>query len=612
MEFKILGSLEVAENGRGLRVGRGKQGALLAILLLHANETLSRDRLIEELWAGEPPESARTALHYHVSRLRKTLGSNGRSNQLLVTHGSGYELRIDPDQLDLSKFEQLVEDARAAQDRGDPAEASAVLRQALDLWRGPPLADFAYESFAQRAIVRLEEERLCALEDWMDAELEVGHQARLIGDLESLVAEHPLRERLRGQLILALYRSGRQGEALEEYRETRRLLIEELGIEPSVQLQRLERSILMQDPALELAPPERVIEASRPKPEPKPKPRPRQRSLLVAGAALVAAALAAALAVVLTGTGGDSKGSAPPSAVAGVVANSVVAIDPKTNRVSGLVRSGLEPGALAVDGDVVWAASLGDRTITQIDARARKVVRTISLGSRPDVLAAGDGFVWVASGDGNAIRVDGRTGGTRPWEVEAIRVDPGTAVGGTIAFGHDSLWLGLANVLTLWRVDPNTSRVQATVRGVDARSIVPTPTGVWVLDGGGRVSRIDPGTNAVAASIPFGGHESSAGLAAGEGAVWALDYEGQRLLRIDAEKSRLTGEFPLEQGLGDGVTVGGGAVWVTQRVRGTVRRIDPETGKVIARIRLGHLVQAGSIAFSRGHLWIGVGVAIQG
>jgi DNA-binding beta-propeller fold protein YncE len=325
--------------------------------------------------------------------------------------------------------------------------------------------------------------------------------------------------------------------------------------------------------------------------------------------AIAAAGIAGALAILLTG--GSSNAQDSPASPSAVAASSVVAIDPRRNAVAGDVRAGLEPGALAVDGRTVWAASLGDRTISEIDARTRKIARTIAFGSLPDVLAAGDGFAWVGSRDGNAIRIDARTGRTRPWHVRAIRVDPGTTLGGIISFGHGSLWIGLANVLTLWRVDTKTPRIQVAIRGVDARAIVPTRDAVWVLDAGGRVSRVDPRTNVIAASIPIGGHEYPAGLAAGDGAVWALDYEGQRLLRIDAEKSRISAEFPLEQGLGDGVAVGGGGVWVTQRVHGTVLRIDPETGRVVARIRLGHLIQPGSIAFTHGHLWVGVGVAIQ-
>lgn len=533
-----------------------------------------------------------------------------------MTRGSGYEIRIEPDQLDLGRFERRVEEARAAREASDPATASARLREALDLWRGPPLADFAYEPFAQPAIGRLEELRLSALEDWVDAELALGHHDRLIGDLEALVSNHPLRERLRGQLILALYRSGRQSEALEQYRQTRRVLVEELGLEPSLKLQQLERAILTQDPALELESAEQTNETAEAHivpagPGPARAPQRGRRWLLPAVAIVLLVAIGAVLAVLLAATGSGSAQSTGRFSASRLPGNSVVAIDPGSNSVDSVVRAGLEPGALAMDGDLVWVNNVGERTVSEIDARSRKVVRTIGVGALPDVLAAGEGVAWVASREGRSVMIDGRTGHTRPWSVEGIHVDPGTTLGGTIAFGHGSLWIGLANTLTVWRVDPISRRVKATIRGIDARTIASTPTALWVLDGGGRISRIDPRTNTVAASIPFGGHEYAAGLAAGDGAVWALDYEGQRLLRIDAEKSRISGEFPLEQGLGDGVAVGGRAVWVTQRVRGTILRIDPATGRVTARIRLGHLIQLGSIGYGRGRLWVGLGVPIQ-
>jgi len=247
MEFRILGPLEVAHGDEVLPLPGAKQRALLAILLLNANRVVSADRLLDELWAEQPPESGTTALQVQVSRLRKALGKSGKA---VVTTASGYALRLARDELDLHRFERLAEEA----DASEPAVAAGKLREAIALWRGPALADLAYESFAQAAIGRLEELRVTALERRIEADLALGRHALLVGELEELVAEHPLREHLRGQLILALYRSGRQAEALQAYQEARRMLIEELGIEPSPALQKLEKSILRQDSALELAP----------------------------------------------------------------------------------------------------------------------------------------------------------------------------------------------------------------------------------------------------------------------------------------------------------------------------------------------------------------------
>jgi DNA-binding SARP family transcriptional activator len=232
------------------------------VLLLHANEVVPTDRLIDELWGEDSPEGAVAALRVNVSRLRKALPPD-----VLTTRSPGYLVRVEPDELDLHRFERLVDEGRSLLARGLAADASERLRDALALWRGPALADFAYESFAQAAIARLEEIRLAAVELRIDADLALGRHDELIGELEALVAEHPLRERLRVYLMTALYRSGRQAEALDAYQDARRALVDELGIDPSPALQELERAILRQDPSLEVAPtpsarPQEVAERS--------------------------------------------------------------------------------------------------------------------------------------------------------------------------------------------------------------------------------------------------------------------------------------------------------------------------------------------------------------
>ena len=268
MEFRILGPVEVCVGDRTVALGSEKQRALLAILLLHANEVVSADRLIDDLWGERPPPTALRTLHAHVSRLRKALDhgggvpvdANGKppaggSDGVLVTRGRGYLLRVAPGELDLDEFTGLVERGRHALASGEPERAATALREALGLWRGPPLADFAYEAFAQRAIARLEELKLGAIEERVEADLALGRHEQLVGELQGLVDRNPLRERLRGQLMLALYRCGRQAEALAVYQEFRQTLSGELGLEPSEGLQRLERSILVRDAALELGSP---------------------------------------------------------------------------------------------------------------------------------------------------------------------------------------------------------------------------------------------------------------------------------------------------------------------------------------------------------------------
>lgn len=245
MEFRILGPLEVLDEGRPVPIRGAKERALLTVLLLHANEPVTFDRLIDQLWGEDPPSTARKSLQVRVATLRRALPYD-----VLPTSGGSYAIRLTGDELDLHRFERLVSAGRQALADGDPRGAAAILREALALWRGPALADFADQAFAEPAAARLEELRLTALELRIEAELALGLHRELVGELKELVAVHPLRERLRGQLMLTLYRDGRQAEALELYQRTRDTLTKELGIEPGPALQELHRAVLRQDAAL--------------------------------------------------------------------------------------------------------------------------------------------------------------------------------------------------------------------------------------------------------------------------------------------------------------------------------------------------------------------------
>jgi DNA-binding SARP family transcriptional activator/pimeloyl-ACP methyl ester carboxylesterase len=246
LQYELLGPLRVVEGGRDVTPARPKQRALLAMLLLHREEIVPGAQLIEALWGDEPPGTAQTALYGHVSALRKLIGADR-----IRTRPPGYLLRVSAGEVDIARFESLVSQAR---ERDDPDERSACLREALALWRGEPLPELRYEAFAEREIARLEELRLAAVEDRVDAELALGRHHELVAELEPLVAEHPFRERLRGQLMLALYRCGRQAEALHALQSGRRVLIEQLGIDPGPALRQLELRILRQDPGLDLPP----------------------------------------------------------------------------------------------------------------------------------------------------------------------------------------------------------------------------------------------------------------------------------------------------------------------------------------------------------------------
>ena len=265
MDFRILGSLEALEEGERVALGGSRQRALLAVFLLHANETLSTDRLIDELWGERPPTTAGKTVQVRISRLRKALtagSDDAGGNGLLVTRDFGYELVLDPDRLDSHRFERLAAEGRRELAADRPEAAVSALERALSLWRGEPLGDLAYEPFAQLEIARLRDMRLAVREQLIDAKLALGGQSDVVGELEALIGENPLRERLRGQLMLALYRCERQADALQAYQDARRRLVEELGIEPGQHLRDLERAILAQDPALQLPP----LEAAEPPP----------------------------------------------------------------------------------------------------------------------------------------------------------------------------------------------------------------------------------------------------------------------------------------------------------------------------------------------------------
>jgi DNA-binding SARP family transcriptional activator len=284
VEFWILGPLQVLDGDRPVEIAGSKRRALLALLVLRANEVVRSDRLVDELWGEQVPRNGPAALRNHVSRLRTALGP-----EVLARREWGYVLRTDEESIDLHRFEGLLAAAEPL-----PALArSAKLAEALKLWRGAALADLANEPGLQAEIARLDELRLVTQERRIDADLEAGRNAELVGEIEALIAAHPLREHLRWQLILALYRAGRQAEALEVYRETRRVLSEELGLEPSQELRELEKAILRQDPTIGPVP--------QPRPTPQPIQRVKRRGVLLAFVVLVLVGLGVGAAFAFAG-----------------------------------------------------------------------------------------------------------------------------------------------------------------------------------------------------------------------------------------------------------------------------------------------------------------------
>src|SRR5215469_13519198 len=383
LDYRILGPLEVSADGRVIEIRGPRQRALLAILLLRANEPVSRDVLVHELWGDQPPPGAQGSLDVYVSRLRKVLTA-AAGDQVLVTRPGAYCLQVTDEQFDVRRFERLVAEGRRALAAEQPGPAGESLRAALRLWRGEPLADLAGEPFAQVEIGWLEELRLGAVEDRIEADLALGRHADVAGELETLAAAHPLRERVYGQLMLALYRCGRQAEALEVYRSARRTLVDELGLEPGPALQRLEQAILRQDTSLELP-----IRAAAAPAVPATPARSAPRGAWVAAAAVIVAAVVVAGLLL-------APGAAPGVRATLAGANGLVGVDLAAGRPVTAARLDGAPEGLSGGANSVWAADPGGGAVIRVDPSSGAEVDRIVVGGVPGGVVSGDGAIWAA------------------------------------------------------------------------------------------------------------------------------------------------------------------------------------------------------------------------
>jgi branched-chain amino acid transport system substrate-binding protein len=547
-----------------------KQRSVLAILLLHRGEVVSVDRLIDELWGDNPPKDAPTSVHQHVSRLRKLL----EPHTVVVTRQPGYVIERRDGRLDLDRFEELRDRGRALLKGGDASQAAQTLRDALELWRGRPLADLENEPFARDAIAQLDEAWLDALVVRVDADLALGRHNELIGELQTLVRRRPLQERLRAQLMLALYRSGRQSEALREYADLRRTLVEELGLEPGLELQHLQSAILNQDPGI-AGPPSgmRRVASSR------------GAALLAVGAVVVAAAVVVAFAV--------SRGGTKSSGAVAQGPGLLVAID-GSGAIKRRIPAGRTPSAIAEGNGALWVVDADARTVLRVDESSGSV-DTLATGATPADVAVGDGAVWVGNARPLAgaqfvgpvmtsvAQLDAATRTIRaqtplphrPGDVSNLTENRITTTSG-------ALWAVTPDYAVV-RIDSSTGAITGSTRAVHAVAIAAGGAGVWALGDDGTVAKLDRRTAQPLARTHIDAPVAAIGV--GNDAVWVTSEDGT-LWRVPVDRLSSLGSTTLARGTAD-VAVGRNAVWVANPLAATLTQVDPTTARVVRTIELG-------------------------
>lgn len=620
-----------------LPLGGAKQRSTLAVLLLGRNQVVSRDQLIDGLWGAAPPPSAGPTLDTYVSRLRRMLPADGRSDRL-VTQPPGYRLRVEPGELDLERFETLLEQARGARSAGDFERERNALHEALSLFRGAPLEDLVHAPFAQGEIGRLQDLRLGTLEQRLEADLNLGRHTEVVGELESLAVRHPFREALWGQLMLALYRSGRQGEALLAFDRARRTLAEELGVDPGPSLKDLHRQVLRQDPSLERAtasaapatvvtstkgpparpaarsgappstPPPMVAEAPTRRAHVEDGPSSRRfllwpRPLLVGAALVLAVTLAAVFVPRLLREGDDAHTTYRPGTV-------LIELE------SGKTIASIPLSRLAVSaypifaGGHFWVNNWSPIAYVEIDPKTGAILNEISPPARdPNVhrdpstvtpFAVQGNALWVNSGD-DVVKIDIGLGR----EVDRFELDDlgeGAGVAEGVAVGGSSLWVsrsvGRGQIL---RLDPATGRPEHVWSNVTPYLNLSYRDGsLWVADERG-LARIDPQTNLLIRVTGIQGNCGGGGggcVVAGGGSGWTSHESKGAVYKADR-----AGHIAATYTLGIGarfLSFSDGVLWVANYDQGTVTGIDAVTGKLTTTYRFGHPV--GPMAVGNGVL----------
>jgi len=584
VDFAILGPIEAHLDGERVNLGGPKQRGLLAMLLLEANDVVSRDRLIEGLWGERAPATASRSIDSYVSRLRGVLGS-----KRIERVAPGYRIRTERGELDLNRFEILLENGRRHAHEGDPRSASRALHAATALWRGTPLADLLYEPFAATEVARLEERRALAVEERVEADLALGGGAELVGQLERLVLEHPFRERLVAALMLALYRAGRQKDALGAYEVGRRRLVTELGLEPGLDLQMMQRRILEHDPSLD-APP---IDATE---EDRPEPRPATRTRAAVTAAVAAVAISAAIGIVLGTTGTNASQNAE-------VANGLVALRTDSGDPSVSVDLDAAPAAVAYLDGAVWLADATAGVVSRIDVDSAAVVDRVRVNSGVGALVAGAGALWAANVPGaDVARVDPATG------TVTQTIPLGSARAGALGFAANRLWISDLTDDALIEVEPQSGeRVRAIPLELHPTALAASRESIWVADyAAGAIAKVDTRSGDTVSVVHVGNGPAS--IAIRPDSVWVVNSLDATVSRVDRQTQAVVATIPVGSGP-SAVAAADGSIWVANEHSGTVSRIDPGTNAVVDTGVVGGAPT--SLTILDDEVWVGVRSVVQ-
>jgi YVTN family beta-propeller protein len=597
LQFCVLGPVEVCDGGQKLPLGGPKQRALLADLILNAGTVVSTAQLIDDVWGDTSPATAGHTVETYIARLRRVLRDGSRP-EVLLTKPPGYLLDVEPGHVDALRFGQLVNEGTVAAGRGDHEQASALLRAALALWHGQALADVADVPFARTAARRLTDQQLLALERRIDSDLQLGRAQDLIPELEGLVVRHPYYEPFHRQLMLALYRSGRQSDALGAFRRARGLLAGELGIEPGPDLRKMEQAILRQDPGLDQPPAARPHRPGSAKPAPTGGPPgpaaisgPSHRRMLALIAAGVALAIAVAVTVPLVLRAEQPRLSVP--------AGGIGVISPSGTSVTSALAMPATLASLVAGGSSVWATSPQDNTVYRIDPATRAITQAIPANAGASGIAYSAGDAWVANASaGTVSRIDGSSGQV----VQTIGVGSEPTA---VAAGLGAVWVTDPAGSAVYRIDQSSGQLTATIGLTTPPYAIATGAGfVWVTSpADDSVTRIDPVAGQPVQTIPVGAGPDA--ITFGFGSVWVANGLDSTVSRINPQTGALTETIPVGNGP-LALAVGASTVWVANAAADTVVGVDPATGRVTSGLPVGDPALA--VAIVRGAAWVGVGV----